>query len=147
MTRPLRRTAISYAPADLKEMEFLIPNAPSLSTSVVAESQLHSLSISRQSASSISSASSSSSSRVPSYLRMSHPKNAKLNAAQTAACSDENTDENAQTLSVYRQSASARSKGGNTPHRSKMSKKQLKLAQAQMDKFTQINVHLHGMHH
>lgn len=31
------------------------------------------------------------------------------------------------------------------PHSTKMTKKQLKLAQAQLDKLTQINIHLHGM--
>lgn len=34
---------------------------------------------------------------------------------------------------------------GNTPYRNKMSKKQLKLAQAQLDKLNQINLHQHGM--
>ncbi|CAD6992617.1 unnamed protein product [Ceratitis capitata] len=34
---------------------------------------------------------------------------------------------------------------GNTPYRSKMSKKQLKLAQAQLDKLNQINLHQHAL--
>lgn len=58
---------------------------------------------------------------------------------------DENNAENNQNLAIYRQPASVRTtKGGNTPHRSKMTKKQLKLAQAQLDKLTQCNLHLHG---
>ncbi|XP_059217823.1 uncharacterized protein LOC106080825 isoform X2 [Stomoxys calcitrans] len=67
---------------------------------------------------------------------------------------DENNAGNHQNLAVYRQPATTRThsthttnnnKGGNTPHRSKMSKKQLKLAQAQLDKLTQCNLHLHAL--
>lgn len=64
---------------------------------------------------------------------------------------DENASANLQLhqLSVHRQPVQLRSKiSGNTPHPrvSKMSKKQLKLAQAQLDKLTQSNIHLHGRH-
>ncbi|KAI8119697.1 Ankyrin repeat and fibronectin type-III domain-containing protein 1 [Lucilia cuprina] len=59
---------------------------------------------------------------------------------------DENNADNKQNLAIYRQPANVRTtKGGNTPHRSKMSKKQLKLAQAQLDKLTQCNLHLHAL--
>ncbi|XP_073815068.1 ankyrin repeat and fibronectin type III domain containing protein wide awake isoform X3 [Musca autumnalis] len=64
---------------------------------------------------------------------------------------DENNADNHQNLAIYRVPANTRShnpnnnKGGNTPHRSKMSKKQLKLAQAQLDKLTQCNLHLHAL--
>ncbi|XP_061391671.1 uncharacterized protein LOC133327115 [Musca vetustissima] len=64
---------------------------------------------------------------------------------------DENNADNHQNLAIYRLPASNRThstnsnKGGNTPHRSKMSKKQLKLAQAQLDKLTQCNLHLHAL--
>lgn len=65
--------------------------------------------------------------------------------SKNGTIADENNDENNQNLAIYRQPASVRTtKGGNTPHRSKMSKKQLKLAQAQLDKLTQCNLHLHG---
>ncbi|XP_065371378.1 uncharacterized protein LOC135963459 isoform X2 [Calliphora vicina] len=59
---------------------------------------------------------------------------------------DENNADNNQNLAIYRQPANVRTtKAGNTPHRSKMSKKQLKLAQAQLDKLTQCNLHLHAL--
>uniref|UniRef100_A0A1I8MCH0 Ankyrin repeat and fibronectin type-III domain-containing protein 1 n=1 Tax=Musca domestica TaxID=7370 RepID=A0A1I8MCH0_MUSDO len=64
---------------------------------------------------------------------------------------DENNADNHQNLAIYRVPANSRAhnpnnnKGGNTPHRSKMSKKQLKLAQAQLDKLTQCNLHLHAL--
>ncbi|XP_036324599.1 uncharacterized protein LOC118737893 [Rhagoletis pomonella] len=61
-------------------------------------------------------------------------------------------------LAIYRHSAHVRTKingstgnggssnnCGNTPYRSKMSKKQLKLAQAQLDKLNQINSHQHAL--
>ncbi|XP_069961756.1 uncharacterized protein wake isoform X2 [Bactrocera oleae] len=68
-------------------------------------------------------------------------------------------------LAIYRQSAFVRTKingdssistngfisnvgagnCGNTPYRNKMSKKQLKLAQAQLDKLNQINLHQHAL--
>lgn len=92
--------------------------------------------------------------------RHSQPKNAKLrdecdadqspDSEEQRLPGDENASANLQhQLSVHRQPVQLRSKiSGNTPHPrvSKMSKKQLKLAQAQLDKLTQSNIHLHGRH-
>ncbi|XP_041447510.1 uncharacterized protein LOC111066446 isoform X3 [Drosophila obscura] len=96
--------------------------------------------------------------------RHSQPKNAKLrddhdddeeNTDSTAdletpplAAGDENTAANVQQLSVHRQPVQLRTKvTGNIPHPrvSKMSKKQQKLAQAQFEKLTQSNLHLHAL--
>ncbi|XP_017082695.2 uncharacterized protein LOC108115650 isoform X3 [Drosophila eugracilis] len=124
------RTAISCHSQDLKEMEFLLPHTRT-------ESQNNS-----QSQLCIS--------------RHSQPKNAKLrddhddtgsSELDSPPLGDENASANGQ-LSVHRQSVQMRNKiPGNTPHprASKMSKKQLKLAQAQLDKLTQSNLHLHAL--
>ncbi|XP_070072625.1 ankyrin repeat and fibronectin type-III domain-containing protein 1 isoform X2 [Drosophila takahashii] len=124
------RTAISCHSQDLKEMEFLLPHSRT-------ESQANS-----QSQLCIS--------------RHSQPKNAKLrddhdetgsSEPDSPPLGDENASANGQ-LSVHRQPVQLRSKiPGNTPHprASKMSKKQLKLAQAQLDKLTQSNLHLHAL--
>ncbi|XP_034485757.1 ankyrin repeat and fibronectin type-III domain-containing protein 1 isoform X2 [Drosophila innubila] len=94
--------------------------------------------------------------------RHSQPKNAKLrddredqspeleDQSLANAAGDENTSSNNQhQLTVHRQSVQLRSKiaTGNTPHPrvSKMTKKQLKLAQAQLDRLTQSNLHLHAL--
>ncbi|XP_030559426.1 uncharacterized protein LOC115761696 [Drosophila novamexicana] len=67
------------------------------------------------------------------------------------SATDENIAANVQQqhqLSVHRLPVQLRNKiPGNTPHPrvSKMSKKQLKLAQAQLDKLTQSNLHLHAL--
>jgi len=123
------RTAISCHSQDLKEMEFLLPHARTDSQSN-SQSQLC-------------------------ISRHSQPKNAKLrddhdetgsSELDSPPLGDENASANGQ-LSVHRQPVQLRSKiPGNTPHprASKMSKKQLKLAQAQLDKLTQSNLHLHG---
>ncbi|XP_037707722.1 uncharacterized protein LOC119545836 isoform X5 [Drosophila subpulchrella] len=121
------RTAISCHSQDLKEMEFLLPHARTDSQSN-SQSQLC-------------------------ISRHSQPKNAKLrddhdetgsSELDSPPLGDENASANGQ-LSVHRQPVQLRSKiPGNTPHprASKMSKKQLKLAQAQLDKLTQSNQHL-----
>ncbi|XP_022210767.2 uncharacterized protein LOC111066446 isoform X2 [Drosophila obscura] len=127
------RTAISCHTQDLREMEFLLPR------STQSQSQLC-------------------------ISRHSQPKNAKLrddhdddeeNTDSTAdletpplAAGDENTAANVQQLSVHRQPVQLRTKvTGNIPHPrvSKMSKKQQKLAQAQFEKLTQSNLHLHAL--
>ncbi|XP_020799728.1 uncharacterized protein LOC110177371 isoform X2 [Drosophila serrata] len=93
--------------------------------------------------------------------RHSQPKNAKLRDdheetdsseldSPTMGAGDENASGNVQQLqlAVHRQPVQLRSKiPGNTPHprASKMTKKQLKLAQAQLDKLTQSNIHLHAL--
>ncbi|XP_064553293.1 ankyrin repeat and fibronectin type-III domain-containing protein 1 isoform X2 [Drosophila montana] len=91
--------------------------------------------------------------------RHSQPKNAKLRDEHEDRMPEHEqlpgTDENIaanvqqqQQLSVHRFPVQLRNKiPGNTPHPrvSKMSKKQLKLAQAQLDKLTQSNLHLHGL--
>ncbi|XP_065723027.2 ankyrin repeat and fibronectin type-III domain-containing protein 1 isoform X3 [Drosophila suzukii] len=124
------RTAISCHSQDLKEMEFLLPHARTDSQSN-SQSQLC-------------------------ISRHSQPKNAKLrddhdetgsSELDSPPLGDENASANGQ-LSVHRQPVQLRSKiPGNTPHprASKMSKKQLKLAQAQLDKLTQSNLHLHAL--
>ncbi|KPU79747.1 uncharacterized protein Dana_GF17001, isoform F [Drosophila ananassae] len=131
------RTAISCHSQDLKEMEFLLPQARS-----DAQSHAHAQSQSQLCIS-----------------RHSQPKNAKLRDdhedtgssspdSPTLGAGDENASANGQQLSVHRQPVQLRSKNpGNTPHprASKMSKKQLKLAQAQLDKLTQSNLHLHAL--
>ncbi|EDW81233.2 uncharacterized protein Dwil_GK11138, isoform B [Drosophila willistoni] len=126
------RTAISCNSQDLKEMEFLLPRPVSEGPQQLCIS------------------------------RHSQPKNAKLrdehevdgigsgsghNVPETAS-GDENSSGNVQQLSVHRQPVQMRAKiTGNTPHprASKMSKKQIKLAQAQLDKLTQSNLHLHAL--
>ncbi|KMZ05161.1 uncharacterized protein LOC6729137 isoform X2 [Drosophila simulans] len=124
------RTAISCHSQDLKEMEFLLPHSRTDSQSN-SQSQLC-------------------------ISRHSQPKNAKLrddhdetgsSELDSPPLGDENASANGQ-LSVHRQPVQLRSKiPGNTPHprASKMSKKQLKLAQAQLDKLTQNNLHLHAL--
>ncbi|XP_039490699.1 uncharacterized protein LOC120451248 isoform X2 [Drosophila santomea] len=124
------RTAISCHSQDLKEMEFLLPHSRTDSQSN-SQSQLC-------------------------ISRHSQPKNAKLrddhdetgsSELDSPPLGDENASANGQ-LSVHRQPIQLRSKiPGNTPHprTSKMSKKQLKLAQAQLDKLTQNNLHLHAL--
>ncbi|XP_016960541.1 uncharacterized protein LOC108031525 isoform X2 [Drosophila biarmipes] len=124
------RTAISCHSQDLKEMEFLLPHSRTDSQSN-SQSQLC-------------------------ISRHSQPKNAKLrddhdetgsSELDSPPLGDENASANGQ-LSVHRQPVQLRSKiPGNTPHprASKMSKKQLKLAQAQLDKLTQSNLHLHAL--
>ncbi|XP_003736535.3 uncharacterized protein wake isoform X6 [Drosophila pseudoobscura] len=125
------RTAISCHTQDLREMEYLLPH------STQSQSQLC-------------------------ISRHSQPKNAKLRDdhddeetadsadLETAPLSagDENTAANVQQLSVHRQPVQLRTKvTGNIPHprASKMSKKQQKLAQAQFEKLTQSNLHLHAL--
>ncbi|XP_017142499.1 uncharacterized protein LOC108155881 [Drosophila miranda] len=125
------RTAISCHTQDLKEMEYLLPH------STQSQSQLC-------------------------ISRHSQPKNAKLRddhddeeKADSAdletpplSAGDENTAANVQQLSVHRQPVQLRTKvTGNIPHprASKMSKKQQKLAQAQFEKLTQSNLHLHAL--
>ncbi|KQS52487.1 uncharacterized protein LOC6554887 isoform X3 [Drosophila erecta] len=88
--------------------------------------------------------------------RHSQPKNAKLrddhdetgsSELDSPPLGDENASANGQ-LSVHRQPIQLRNKNpGDTPHprTNKMSKKQLKLAQAQLDKLTQNNLHLHAL--
>nr|NP_001287470.1 wide awake, isoform H [Drosophila melanogaster]AHN57469.1 wide awake, isoform H [Drosophila melanogaster] len=124
------RTAISCHSQDLREMEFLLPHSRTDSQSN-SQSQLC-------------------------ISRHSQPKNAKLrddhdetgsSELDSPPLGDENASANGQ-LSVHRQPVQLRSKiPGNTPHprASKMSKKQLKLAQAQLDKLTQNNLHLHAL--
>ncbi|XP_016974492.2 uncharacterized protein LOC108041180 isoform X2 [Drosophila rhopaloa] len=124
------RTAISCYSQDLKEMEFLLPHSRSEAQSN-SQSQLC-------------------------ISRHSQPKNAKLrddhdetgsSELDSPPLGDENASANGQ-LSVHRQPVQLRTKiPGNTPHprASKMSKKQLKLAQAQLDKLTQSNLHLHAL--
>lgn len=133
------RTAISCHSEDLKEMEFLLPQAR---TDAQTHAHPHAQSQSQLCIS-----------------RHSQPKNAKLRDdhedtgssspdSPTLGAGDENASANGQQLSVHRQPVQLRTKNpGNTPHprASKMSKKQLKLAQAQLDKLTQSNLHLHGM--
>ncbi|XP_034137495.1 uncharacterized protein LOC117589563 isoform X3 [Drosophila guanche] len=125
------RTAISCHTQDLREMEFLLPH------STQSQSQL-------------------------SISRHSQPKNAKLRddhddkdntdsgdlETPPLAAGDENTAANVQQLTVHRQPVQLRTKvTGNIPHprASKMSKKQQKLAQAQFEKLTQSNLHLHAL--
>lgn len=142
------RTAISCHSEDLREMEFLLPHrahntggggggggATTVANAGQAQPQLC-------------------------ISRHSQPKNAKLrdecdedqspDSEEQRLPGDENASANLQhQLSVHRQPVQLRSKiTGNTPHPrvSKMSKKQLKLAQAQLDKLTQSNIHLHGRH-
>uniref|UniRef100_B3P8L7 GG11156 n=2 Tax=Drosophila erecta TaxID=7220 RepID=B3P8L7_DROER len=124
------RTAISCHSQDLKEMEFLLPHSR---TEPQSNSQSQ-LCISRH----------------------SQPKNAKLrddhdetgsSELDSPPLGDENASANGQ-LSVHRQPIQLRNKNpGDTPHprTNKMSKKQLKLAQAQLDKLTQNNLHLHAL--
>lgn len=142
------RTAISCNSQDLREMEFLLPRQ--------AHGSTHTMSM-------------SGGSGQPQLCisRHSQPKNAKLRddhedqspelesleqSLASNAAGDENASSNHQhQLTVHRQSVvQLRSKiaTGNTPHPrvSKMTKKQLKLAQAQLDKLTQSNLHLHGRH-
>ncbi|XP_034137497.1 uncharacterized protein LOC117589563 isoform X5 [Drosophila guanche] len=97
-----------------------------------------------------------------SISRHSQPKNAKLRddhddkdntdsgdlETPPLAAGDENTAANVQQLTVHRQPVQLRTKvTGNIPHprASKMSKKQQKLAQAQFEKLTQSNLHLHAL--
>ncbi|BFF90863.1 uncharacterized protein DMAD_09307 [Drosophila madeirensis] len=127
------RTAISCHTQDPREMEFLLPH----STQSHSQSQL-------------------------SISRHSQPKNAKLRddhddedhtdsgdlETPPLAAGDENTAANVQQLAVHRQPVQLRTKvTGNIPHprASKMSKKQQKLAQAQFEKLTQSNLHLHAL--
>lgn len=131
------RTAISCHSQDLKEMEFLLPHSRSEAQSQSQSQSQSQLCISRH----------------------SQPKNAKLRDdheetdsseldSPPLGAGDENASGNVQQLAVHRQPVQLRSKiPGNTPHprASKMTKKQLKLAQAQLDKLTQSNLHLHGM--
>ncbi|XP_032596013.2 uncharacterized protein LOC6567503 isoform X2 [Drosophila grimshawi] len=137
------RTAISCHSHDLREMEFLLPQSQQQQQQkqqVPPNNQLNSGSQLRIS-------------------RHSQPKNAKLRDEHEDHDSpdeevdlrghspiDENRSSN--VLSVHRQPVQLRSKiAGNTQHPrvSKMSKKQLKLAQAQLDKLTQSNLHLHAL--
>lgn len=143
------RTAISCQSRDLREIESLLPH----STGAAAAAQ-HNM---------------SATARQPQpqpqlcISRHSQPKSAKLRDERDddedqspdseehhRLPGDENASANLQhQLSVHRQPVQLRSKiSGNTPHPrvSKMSKKQLKLAQAQLDKLTQSNIHLHGRH-
>nr|XP_017035089.1 uncharacterized protein LOC108083703 isoform X2 [Drosophila kikkawai] len=128
------RTAISCHSQDLKEMEFLLPHSRSEAASQ-SQSQLC-------------------------ISRHSQPKNAKLRDdheetdsseldSPPLGAGDENASGNVQQqLAVHRQPVQLRTKiPGNTPHprASKMTKKQLKLAQAQLDKLTQSNLHLHAL--
>ncbi|KAL9894742.1 ankyrin repeat and fibronectin type III domain containing protein wide awake isoform 2-T2 [Glossina fuscipes fuscipes] len=71
--------------------------------------------------------------------------NLEYNQSNSYANNEKTNAGNIQNLTIYRQPANARNKGGSTPHRTKMSKKQLKLAQAQLDKLTQCNLHLHAL--
>lgn len=133
------RTAISCHAQDLREMEFLLPQQQQQQHQQQAPAGPQ-LRISRH----------------------SQPKNAKLrdehedqmpeHEHEQLSATDENIAANVQQqhqLSVHRLPVQLRNKiPGNTPHPrvSKMSKKQLKLAQAQLDKLTQSNLHLHGRH-
>uniref|UniRef100_A0A1A9ZLC6 Ankyrin repeat and fibronectin type-III domain-containing protein 1 n=1 Tax=Glossina pallidipes TaxID=7398 RepID=A0A1A9ZLC6_GLOPL len=74
-----------------------------------------------------------------------HSSNLEYNQSNSYVNNEKNNAGNIQNLTIYRQPANARNKGGSTPHRTKMSKKQLKLAQAQLDKLTQCNLHLHAL--
>ncbi|XP_017849231.1 uncharacterized protein LOC108604320 isoform X2 [Drosophila busckii] len=127
------RTAISCHAQDFREMEFLLPQQAQAPASLGQPSSQ--LCISRH----------------------SQPKNAKLrdehdphepHVPHEPLATDENTP-HVQQLSVHREPVQLRSKlaAGNTQHPrvSKMSKKQLKLAQAQLDKLTQSNLHLHAL--
>uniref|UniRef100_A0A1A9X1B1 ANK_REP_REGION domain-containing protein n=1 Tax=Glossina brevipalpis TaxID=37001 RepID=A0A1A9X1B1_9MUSC len=71
--------------------------------------------------------------------------NLKYKRTNSYANNEEACATDTQNLTIYRHPASVRVKGGNTPHRTKMSKKQLKLAQAQLDKLTQCTRHLHAL--
>ncbi|XP_023175628.2 uncharacterized protein LOC111602668 isoform X5 [Drosophila hydei] len=123
------RTAITCHAQDLREMEFLLPQQKHQQ-----QTQPHS---------------------SPNLLisRHSQLKNAKLwdvHDEDQNQDIDENSETNGQRqqLSVHRLPMQLRNKiTANTPHPrvSKMSKKQVKLAQAQLDKLTQSNVHLHAL--
>lgn len=140
------RTAISCHSEDLREMEFLLPHRASHNTGGGGGGA--------------AAASANQSQPQLCISRHSQPKNAKLrdecdadqspDSEEQRLPGDENASANLQhQLSVHRQPVQLRSKiSGNTPHPrvSKMSKKQLKLAQAQLDKLTQSNIHLHGRH-
>lgn len=144
------RTAISCHSEDLREMEFLLPHRASHNTGGGGG----------VGGGGAAAASANQSQPQLCISRHSQPKNAKLrdecdadqspDSEEQRLPGDENASANLQhQLSVHRQPVQLRSKiSGNTPHPrvSKMSKKQLKLAQAQLDKLTQSNIHLHGRH-
>lgn len=124
------RTAITCHGQDLREMEFLLPQQQQQSQPQSSPQLI----ISRHSQKSVKSA----------KLRDQHDEDQRQDI-------DENSSTNGQQqqLSIHRLPVQLRNKiAGNTPHPrvSKMSKKQVKLAQAQLDKLTQSNLHLHGKH-
>ncbi|XP_034113000.1 uncharacterized protein LOC117573733 isoform X7 [Drosophila albomicans] len=153
------RTAISCTSQDLREMEFLLPpqqvhHSTPHATPATAMSGQPQLCISRHSQ------------PKNAKLRDEHEDHSpELLEEHSLAVDavDENTSSNNQyQLTVNRQPVELRSKlnsaaaqvqlrskiaSGNTPHPrvSKMTKKQLKLAQAQLDKLTQSNLHLHAL--
>ncbi|EDW17007.2 uncharacterized protein LOC6575537 isoform X2 [Drosophila mojavensis] len=123
------RTAITCHGQDLREMEFLLPQQQQQSQPQSSPQLI----ISRHSQKSVTSA----------KLRDQHDEDQRQDI-------DENSSTNGQQqqLSIHRLPVQLRNKiAGNTPHPrvSKMSKKQVKLAQAQLDKLTQSNLHLHAL--
>lgn len=122
------RTAIACHAQDLREMEFLLPQQQQQAQPQSSPQLL----ISRHSQNSVKSA----------KLRDQHNEDQRQDTYDNSA-----TNGHQQQLSVHQLPVQLRNKiAGNTPHPrvSKMSKKQVKLAQAQLDKLTQSNLHLHG---